>query len=183
MSTTHRHTGLKVALGILAFFTLLSLAANAFLLWLLWNGWQVYQQQVPTILEEAVSLGRSLQEQVREPLRMEIPVHQEITIQKEVPINHTVQVVIDDVASVDKTFHFEWDLPVVGLVTKTLPVHLDVPLHIETPVHVSTTVPLSLTVPVHLTVPVELDWMDLPLGRELARLGEMLEGLARQEQP
>ena len=180
MSTNHRHTGIKVTLIILSFLMLLSLAVNAFFLWLVWNGWQVYRQQVPTVLEEAANLGRSLQEQVREPLRLEIPVDQEIAVREEVPIDHTVQVVIDDIASVDKTFDLEWDLPVIGLVTKTIPIHLDVPLHIEAPVRVSMTVPLSLTVPVHLTVPVVVDWAETPLGQELARLGEMLEKLGEK---
>lgn len=173
-----RPSNWKPAFIILAFFTLLSLAANAFLLWLVWSGWQLYQTELPPILEEAASMGQSLKAAAQEPILLEIPIHDRVPIRLDVPIQHTLTVVVDDLVTVHKEYVFELELPVVGLVSRTVPLSFDVPVHVETPVHISLTVPISDAVPIDLTVPVIIDLYETPLGPELARLGQALEDLA-----
>lgn len=168
---------------ILAFFTLLSLAANAFLLWLLWTGWQLYEEEAVPRLEDAAAMGRALQAAAQEPLTMEFAIDEELPIQLDVPIDHAVEVTLDDTVTVSRTYLIEWTLPVVGPVSKTFPLRFDVPIHIETTVPVSLTVPVSDVVPVDLTIPVSIDLMEHPIGADLIQLGQVLEGLAPPARP
>ncbi|MBN1485354.1 MAG: hypothetical protein JXA37_11595 [Chloroflexia bacterium] len=173
-----RPSNWKPAFIVLCFFTLLSLAANAFLLWLVWNGWQIYQREVPPLREQAGEMGRSLQAAAEEPIELDVDIHEVVPIHLEVPIEHTLTVVVDDNVTVQKDFTVDFDLPVVGEVSKTFPLRFDVPIHIETPVHISLSVPISDAVPIDLDVPIVIDLYDTALGPELARLGQWLEDLA-----
>lgn len=168
----HRPAGL----GLLAFLTFLSLLLNVVLI-----GAAAYLYlQISPLRGAAADLGRALRQATSEPLALAFPIRQDLPLDLAYPIRETFTVTVNTTVPVDTSIHLEVDLPVAGRVSQDVPVYLDVPVNVSIPVAISTTLPISLVIPVSLTVPLTLDLRSLPLGGELARLGEVLEGLDPQ---
>ncbi len=165
------------AFTVLLVLTLLSLVVNGVMLY---AGWRIYSQATP-VVEAAAGLGSSLRQASEEPLTLNVTIRQDWPLRVDFPLRRTVEVSVDEVVPVDTAFRINIDVPAIGLISQTFPIHLDIPVRTIVPVQVSTTVPISMNLPISVSVPLTVDLNELPIGQDLGELGRVLEELGPQE--
>lgn len=176
------YTALMIALVVL---TLLSLAANAALIFSLLEARQVAlttiadaRGMLADITGETFTYTFKINEEI--PFQSTFPVEEEFTVpfNSVIPINTTVAVPID-----------------LGFTTYNLrvPINMSFPIDMEFTVPISMAMDVDVTVPIEMEVPVEIPMAEIPLVRyvyefdaKLAKLEQQLQNplnLSTQQEP
>lgn len=164
-----------IVVAVIGVIAVASLALNLYLLFT----WQKTVGQAGPVLRSAAELGQSIHQVASEPYRFDIPISQTVPIRMAVPLHRTIDVGIEKVAVVSHTLNIHLELPVVGVISESYPLRVELPIQVRLPVTLSTTVPISLNMPIMMTVPLTIDLQKLPFGRQLIHLGEAMEALGK----
>jgi hypothetical protein len=129
--------------------SLLSLALSATMLYSLFS----VRQTVMTGLDAAITAVDSFGEQGYE---YEFPIHQEIPISADIPIEQEMDFPFDGTFPISTTVEVPIDTGFLGTFLIEVPINtsfdiqMSVPIRVEESFHIETTVPVSMTIPVEI---------------------------------
>lgn len=170
----------KAFLSFLLVLVLVSLALNAFLLWQ-WMGVlqqaKVMGQQAQIAVDKAVA---NLSDFENSAIKFTVPVHDNIAVKTEIKYQKTIDVPIKLTVPVDQEVKTQIPLKVNDItipIEVVVPVKMNIPVNETQKVNLDLTIPVDTTVPIDLNIPVNIKLSETGLGPYVGQFKEMLQQL------